>query len=33
MIYALNRIGLKLEYRKAPVEVFVIDQVERPTEN
>lgn len=33
MIYALNRIGLKLEYRKAPVEVFVVDHVERPTDN
>ena len=28
-----DQLGLKLEYRKAPVEVFVIDHVERPTDN
>jgi uncharacterized protein (TIGR03435 family) len=28
-----EQLGLKLEYRKAPVEVFVIDHVERPAEN
>ncbi len=33
MISALGRIGLKLKYRKAPVEVFVIDYVERPSDN
>jgi uncharacterized protein (TIGR03435 family) len=26
-------LGLKLEPRWAPVEIFVIDHVERPTEN
>jgi uncharacterized protein (TIGR03435 family) len=34
LITALReQLGLKLEYRKAPVEVFVIDHVERPTDN
>jgi uncharacterized protein (TIGR03435 family) len=34
LITALHeQLGLKLEYRKAPVEVFVIDDVERPTDN
>jgi uncharacterized protein (TIGR03435 family) len=34
LITALReQLGLKLEYRKAPVEVFVIDHVERPSEN
>ena len=28
-----QQLGLKLESRKAPVEVFVIDHVERPTNN
>jgi uncharacterized protein (TIGR03435 family) len=28
-----DRLGLKLEPQKAPVEIFVIDHVERPTEN
>jgi uncharacterized protein (TIGR03435 family) len=28
-----EQLGLKLEYRKTPVEVFVIDHVERPSEN
>jgi uncharacterized protein (TIGR03435 family) len=28
-----EQLGLKLEYRKTPVEVFVIDHVERATEN
>jgi uncharacterized protein (TIGR03435 family) len=30
---ALADLGLKLEARQAPVEVFVIDSVERPREN
>jgi len=34
LITALReQLGLKLEYRKTPVEVFVIDHVERPSEN
>jgi uncharacterized protein (TIGR03435 family) len=34
LITALReQLGLKLEYRKAPVEVFVIDHVERPADN
>lgn len=34
LITALReQLGLKLEYRKAPVEVLVIDHVERPTDN
>jgi uncharacterized protein (TIGR03435 family) len=34
LISALRaQLGLKLESRKAPVEVFVIDHVERPSEN
>jgi uncharacterized protein (TIGR03435 family) len=28
-----EQLGLKLESRKAPVDVYVIDHVERPTEN
>jgi uncharacterized protein (TIGR03435 family) len=28
-----DQLGLKLEYRKTPVEVFVIDHVERPSSN
>lgn len=28
-----DRLGLKMESQKAPVEVFVIDHVEKPTEN
>jgi uncharacterized protein (TIGR03435 family) len=28
-----EQLGLKLEYRKAPVEFFVIDHAERPSEN
>ena len=30
---ALADLGLKLEARQAPVEVFVIDSAERPREN
>ena len=31
---ALQRtLGLKLEARKAPVEMFVVDHIEKPTEN
>jgi uncharacterized protein (TIGR03435 family) len=30
---ALQDVGLKCELRKAPVEVLVIDQIERPSEN
>jgi uncharacterized protein (TIGR03435 family) len=34
LISALReQLGLKLEYRKAPVEVLVIDHAERPSEN
>jgi len=30
----LNKLGLRLEPRKAPVELFVIDRLEKtPTEN
>ena len=29
----LERLGLKLESQKAPVEMFVVDHVERPSEN
>jgi uncharacterized protein (TIGR03435 family) len=28
-----QQLGLKLESRKAPVDVFVIDHVERPSNN
>ena len=28
-----ERLGLKMEARKAPVETFVIEHVEKPTEN
>jgi uncharacterized protein (TIGR03435 family) len=28
-----ERLGLKMESQKAPVEVFVIDHVEKPSEN
>ena len=28
-----ERLGLKLESRKAPVEMFVVDRLERPSEN
>jgi uncharacterized protein (TIGR03435 family) len=30
---AIQQFGLRLSNRKAPVEVLVIDRVERPTEN
>ena len=30
---SLNALGLKLEKRKAPLDVYVIDHVERPSEN
>ena len=33
MISALNQIGLKLERRKAIVDILVIDHVEKPSEN
>jgi uncharacterized protein (TIGR03435 family) len=28
-----NRLGLKLEFQRAPVDMFVIDHIERPAEN
>ena len=30
---ALRELGLKLESQKAPIEIVVIDQVKKPTEN
>jgi uncharacterized protein (TIGR03435 family) len=33
LFQVLDKLGLKLEARKAPVETFVIDRVEKPTEN
>jgi uncharacterized protein (TIGR03435 family) len=30
---ALREVGLRLDPRKVPIEVFVIDSVERPSEN
>jgi uncharacterized protein (TIGR03435 family) len=33
MISALRQIGLKLEHHKAPVEFFIVEHVERPSEN
>jgi uncharacterized protein (TIGR03435 family) len=30
---AVQQFGLKLESKKAPVDVLVIDHIERPTEN
>lgn len=33
IIAVREQLGLKLEYRKAPVDVLVIDHVERPAEN
>jgi uncharacterized protein (TIGR03435 family) len=30
---ALEQFGLKLEMKKVPTRVFVIDSVERPSEN
>jgi uncharacterized protein (TIGR03435 family) len=29
----MARLGLKIETQKAPVEMYVIDSVEKPTEN
>jgi uncharacterized protein (TIGR03435 family) len=29
----LARLGLRMETQKAPVEMYVIDHVEKPTEN
>jgi uncharacterized protein (TIGR03435 family) len=28
-----NRLGLKLELQRAPVDMFVIDHIEKPIEN
>ena len=33
LFVVFDRLGLKLETQKAPVEVFVIEHIERPTEN
>jgi uncharacterized protein (TIGR03435 family) len=33
LVMILQRLGLKLESQRAPVESFVIEHVERPTEN
>jgi bla regulator protein blaR1 len=33
LFQVFDKLGLKLEARKAPVETFVIDRVEKPTEN
>ncbi len=33
LFQVFDRLGLKLEARKAPVETFVIDHIEKPTEN
>ena len=33
LFQVFDKLGLKLEGRKAPVETFVIDRVEKPTEN
>ena len=33
LFQVFDKLGLKLEARKAPVETFVIDHVEKPTEN
>ena len=34
LVASLRKLGLKLERRKAPIEVLVIDKVEKvPTEN
>jgi uncharacterized protein (TIGR03435 family) len=30
---ALREVGLRLDSRKVPIEVFVIDSAERPSEN
>ena len=33
ILEALQNLGLKLEAGKGPIEILVIDHVERPTEN
>jgi len=33
IFYAIQELGLKLEATKGPVEVLVIDSVEKPSEN
>jgi uncharacterized protein (TIGR03435 family) len=30
---SLDALGLKLEKRKAPIDVYVIDRIEKPSEN